>query len=215
MKVSIQNDTVMVTLPQAKAKARALTKYIEHFGEASPSGLDKKCIDGLRHGGTVRAVELVTFHKNLKSNLAKQSEYIEHNFETILNQSKQVGRAFEYDPILGAMALDLTQRQQEEHNIEADMIMSVGDYLLWMMDSQKIVNIEACAVLANDLIHGPENLAETFEDIRFYEVLRKHTIKDASQMSPFSQYAYALRLISELGQPQLVDELLRVEELAA
>lgn len=215
MKLSLQNGAVMATLPQAKAKARALAKYIEYFGHEKPRCEDKKYIDALRFGGAVTVDLLVQFNISLHQHLDEVGRHLTKNRQDILKAESHVKDVFEIDQFAGVMADEIVKRQAATHNQEISMALTAANYCEWMK-AQKLQTVGACGIIANSLLDPEqyENLSCVIENLEFQGILPKGSHRKLSQMSQFSQHAYALKVISELGQPQLADELLRVKGVA-
>ena len=204
MKLSIQNHGLMVTLPQAKAKSRALSRYLSTFGfldELDDPDVHQpieEMAHALRTGGTMYADDFFWAFSKLVEAVPTSKKVLNTDFKTLSGDPRRFTDPETY------MSMGKTYNKvQDEHN-------AVVALLNWC-SSRGIGNASLAAILADGIMRD-EPLSETLSELRSSNI----ELPDDMECEPeYVQYAFILKLLRDLGQPQLVDELLRVEGVAA
>jgi hypothetical protein len=209
MKLSIQNGRLMVTLPQSKAKARALSKYSNLFITSDAPTLQsqfQKVGKAVRTGGTMDASIFAGFIGFFgKTVLPASSSKIEE-------LECQIG-------VLNAIAPARTATDLEAF-LEAMNIHNGGVEFADWLETQRYGKMYFSGLIAEQVLADKPDLASLFPVLRemknaYYCFDDIKIPEDAELRKPYEQYAIALKLMRDAGQPQLADELIRVEGVAA
>jgi hypothetical protein len=212
MKLSIQNHDLMVTLPQAKAKSRALRRYLTAFGfiESLDDADAAQTIEGmsnaLRTGGTMYSIDFFFAVAILFKSIPDSHKALHENFETMKGSPQWFTETESFKELDKACF-----EAQEVHN-------AVVDLLVWLQ-SRGLRKATLASVLAEGMMDD-EPLSVVLSRLRNSAIEANIDIDwphaaEYEHSSQYAKYAVALKLLRDLGQPQLADDFLRTEGVMA